>query len=65
MFQECQRTPEAREIRLCPYWGVENEILLFLINEGSRRGYCHGNKTFYILVLHLSCLISVPSFTLF
>ena len=29
MFQECQRTPEGREIRLCFYWGEENEILFF------------------------------------
>ena len=31
---ECQCTPEAREIPLIPYWGLEIGILSFLINEG-------------------------------
>ena len=34
LSKECQCTPEAREIPLIPKWGVENGILLFLINEG-------------------------------
>ena len=34
---ECQCTPEAREIPLCPNWGVEIGILLLLINEGFNR----------------------------
>ena len=63
LSQECQCTPEARNVLICPYWGVENGILLFLINEALSRKGCHGNKKFYILVLLSSCLMSVPSFT--
>ena len=58
LFQECQRTPETREIRLCPYWGVENEFLLFLIMyqlipsltippsdpRGFARSHCPGER---------------------
>ena len=55
--------PKAREILLCPSWGVENETIVFLINEGSNRECCHGNKIFYILELISSCFISVLSFT--
>ena len=43
--------------------GVENEIIKFLISEGSNRECCHGNKIFDILELLSSCFISVPSFT--
>ena len=49
---------EAREIPLSPWWGVENGILLFLINEGLNWKCFHGNKIFYILVLLLSRLMS-------
>ena len=42
--------------------GVENEIIVFLINEGSNRG-CNGNKIFDILEFPSSCFISVPSST--
>ena len=38
--------------------GVENGILLFLINEGLNWKCFHGNNFFYILVLILSCLMS-------
>ena len=43
--------------------GVENEIIVFLSNEGSNRECCHGNKIFDILEFLPSCFISVPSFT--
>ena len=43
--------------------GVENEIIVFLINEGSNRECCYGNKIFHILEFLSSCFISVPSFT--
>ena len=46
------------------HWGVENEIIMFLINKGSNREYCHGNKIFYILELLSSSFLSVPSFYL-
>ena len=62
LSEECQCTPEAREIPLCPFWGVEIEILLFLINEGLNQECCHDNKIFYILVLLSSRLTNVPSF---
>ena len=45
--------------------GVEDEIIAFLINEGSKRECCHGNKIFDILEFLSSCFISVPSFTSF
>ena len=51
--------PKARD------WGVENEIIAFLINEGSNREYCDGNKIFDILEFLSSSFISVPSFTSF
>ena len=54
---------KARETPFWPYWGVENEIIVFLINEGSNRECCHGNKIFDILEFLSSCFISVPSFT--
>ena len=44
------------------YWGVENEIIVFLIDEGSNRECCHDNKIFDILEFLSSCFISVPSF---
>ena len=53
--------PEARKIPLWPHWRVENEIIVFLINEGPNQECCHGNKTFYILDLLSSCFISVPN----
>ena len=43
--------------------GVENEIIVFLISEGSNRECCHGNKKIAILEFLSSCFISVPSFT--
>ena len=46
---ECQCIREVSEIQLLPYWGVENEIIVFLINEGSNRECGYGNKIFYIL----------------
>ena len=55
--------PKAREIPLWPYWGVENEIIVFLINEDLNRECCHGNKIFDTSELLSSCFISVPSFT--
>ena len=55
--------PKARETPLRSYWGIENEIIVFLINEGSNRECCHGNKIFDILEFLSSCFISVPSFT--
>ena len=55
--------PKAREIPLWPYWGVENEIIVFLINEGSNRECCQGNKIVFMSVLLSSCFINVPSFT--
>ena len=45
-----------------PYWGVENEIIVFLVNEGSNRECCHVNKIFYILELLSSCFIGVLNF---
>ena len=45
------------------HWGVENEVIVFLINEGSNRECCHGNKIFDILEFLSSCFISVRSFT--
>ena len=41
--------PKAREIPLWPYRGIENEIIVFLINESSNRECCHDNKMFNIL----------------
>ena len=43
--------------------GVENEIIVFLINEASYRECCHGNKIFDILEFLSSCFIRVPSST--
>ena len=42
-----------------PYWGVEKEIIVFLMNEGWNRECCHGNKMLYILELLSSCFITV------
>ena len=47
-----------------PYWGVENEIFVFLINEDSNKERYHGNKMFDILEFLLSCFISVKSLLL-
>ena len=49
--------PKARETPLWPYWGVENEIIVFLISEGLTRECCHGNKQFDILEFLSSCFI--------
>ena len=46
LSQECQCTTEAREIPLCPYWRVENGILLFLINEASTENVAMATKFF-------------------
>ena len=43
--------------------GVENEIIVFLIKEGSNREGCNGNRIFDILEFLSSCFISVPNFT--
>ena len=43
--------------------GVENETIVFLINEDLNRECCHGNKIFDILKFLSSCFISVSSFT--
>ena len=45
--------------------GVENEIIMFLINEDANRECCNGNKIFHILEFLSSCFVSVPvsSFT--
>ena len=45
--------PKAREIPMWPHWGLENEIIVFIINEGSNRECCNGNQIFYILELLL------------
>ena len=42
---------------------VENEIIVFLINEGSNQECCDRNKIFYILELLSSFFVSVLSFT--
>ena len=65
LFWECQCISKASEIPLWPYWGVESEIVVFLINGDSNQECCQGNKIFHILEFLLSCFISVPSFTLF
>ena len=44
-------------MQLWPYWGVENKIIVFPINEGSNRERCHGNKIFYILELLFNILL--------
>ena len=54
---------ESKEISLWPYWRVEIEITVFLINGGLNQECFHRNKMFYILELLSSCPISVPSFT--
>ena len=51
--------PKAREIPFWPYWGVQNEITVFPIDEGSNQECCHGNKMFYILEILSSCFISM------
>ena len=56
---------QKREIPLCPYWRVENEIIVFLTNEGLNWECCHGNKIFYFSELLSSCFVSVPGFTWF
>ena len=43
--------------------GAENEIIVFLISEGSNRECCQGNKNFDILEFLSYCFISIPSFT--
>ena len=43
---------------------VENEIIVFLINEGWNQECCHDNKIFDILEFLSSCFVSVPSFFL-
>ena len=63
LIQECQRISKAREIQLWPCWGIENEIVVFLINEGSNLECYHGNKIFDILEFLSSCFISVPKVT--
>ena len=63
LFWEFQCTQKAKEILLWLYWGVENEIIVFLINGDLNRECYHGNKVVYILELLSSCFISVPSFT--
>ena len=52
---------KAKEIPLWPYWEVENEIIVLLINEGSNRECCHDNKISDILEFLSSCFISVLS----
>ena len=44
LFQECKCILKAREILLWPYWGAENEIIVFLINEGSNRSFILANR---------------------
>ena len=41
----------------------KNEIIEFLINEGSNRECCHGNKIFDSLEFLSSYFTSVPNFT--
>ena len=43
--------------------GAENEIIVFLINEGSNLRMLPWQQIFDILEFLSSCFISVPSFT--
>ena len=47
-----------------PHWGVENEIIVFPINEGSNRQCCRDNKMFYVLEPFLSYFIINTKFYL-
>ena len=48
--------PKAREMPLCPYWGVENEIIVFLINEGLNENVAMATK--YLIFWISSHLVS-------
>ena len=48
--------PKARETPLRSYWGVENEIIVFLINEGSNRECSMATK--YLIFWSSSHLVS-------
>ena len=56
---------KSKEIPLWPYWEVENEIIVFLINEGSQPRMLPWQQNIWYLEFLSSCLISIPSFTWF
>ena len=50
-FQNLGNLAKNAKRKLLAYWGVENEIIVFLINEGWNPECCHGNKMFCMLEL--------------
>ena len=48
VLRSCHPPKKIWNVHLWPFWRAENEIIVFLINEGLNRECCHGNKIFDI-----------------